>query len=374
MAKIFFQRYYIRQETERKIIMRIYADYNTKSAYKANFTGKTNLIKRITPKAMTDYFAIPEKTSELCAAVRYYNTGSNEELKNLFSLTHNKRELLFAKNMLKSVLGKSEEGTKTVIDLLSSKHKDKFVNDADSFYSYFVMNKNSKTMVKDLEELIDSGKYNPKTYDMELYFRRIKSKQMFHLDENTEKGMRENFSFSRLNFLDSLQCNFLVYRREASKQCQNEILEMFKSANSQNIGIRKDLIHRYKFSDISSISDKSVDKDVNNIKGLQKLFDKIDNEPEVGKLVDKMLEKDLIVKNPDMLNDILETVPAKKALIFFDNFRRIIVHSNSRKGMLSALSNDLDNPFCIPKRRSSLEKAVLKFKNMINQYRYNQRH
>ena len=152
---------------------------------------------------------------------------------------------------------------------------------------------------------------------------------------------------------------------------------MYGSLNAENSKLRNAIIDRFKRV---PTKDKAAE-----VIEMQKLFNRIDNDKDAKTFVKKSINKDLKIASIAELNEVLDTVPLKKANIFFNNAKRIIEQAE-REERKTALIKELENPFykpqqpqkakmvrmynCYEKQEGILSKTVRLIENKINQFIY----
>jgi hypothetical protein len=157
---------------------------------------------------------------------------------------------------------------------------------------------------------------------------------------------------------------------------------MYKTTNKNNFALREDIISMFKYPG----KDNNIpERDLNSLSSINKIFKKIDEDKNTSKLIEKIVSDDINIKNADYMNYILENIPSKKALIFYNNFKNIIIKANSSE-LADALKNHIEDPFFIPKSKeyqyyndikygfaegdSRIVKIYKRVINKINQIKY----
>jgi len=305
--------------------------------------------------------------------------GSFEKIEKIFSLAKDEKSLGFVQNIQYDVLRNTDDSSKIIIDLLNSKNKDKYIENLKAISSYLKLNAGSENAVQKLDELFDSGNFNKLKFDAQFAVRKLMRKKAINnsLSEKT-KFLEEEYTKERGNFLKEIFKSFIPKKNTLNKTSQDAVINMYESANKNNAKLRKAVIEQFK-SDL--VHGKTYELSDLNI-----LFDKIDNNNDVKKFIQKAVKKDLRVHSISELNEILDNIPLKKANLFFNNAKRIIESTNGEERK-KALLTELENPFFEPLKsiknekklritayarpESMTSKLIRYIENEINKLRYN---
>ena len=304
---------------------------------------------------------------------------SFQSLEKIFSLAKDEEALQLVEDMQYGELKNSKHSSKLIIDLLTSKNRDRYIANPERYSSYIELNANNPYAIKNLDQLIETGKYSRFSSDAKLAIQKLFRKQQIEVAmEGKDKELEKMYSKDRANFLKSIVKNFMPKNKAPKEETKSILLDMYGSFDSKNATLRKAVIDRFKNN---AIKDKSAE-----IIEMQVLFNKIDNDKEAKTFVQKAIDKDLKIASVAELNEVLNTVPLKKANIFFNNAKRIIEKSTGEERK-TALVVELENPFFESKASQKgyarkvrmfaeaseddfLTKTIKIVGNKINQFRY----
>ena len=325
------------------LLKRLVTKYNSR-----NYSLQGNL--REDPKNIIAAYKIVEKPT-----LAHYNIIEKfdapiKSFLELFTKAKDKKSLEFVQKMQHDVLDGSSISLKILTDMLASKYKEEFIKKPQNYISYLKLNVDKADAVKELEKLLNSGKYNSKFYDskfaVENILRHNNIKAAF---ENDSQFLEQNYSKEGIKFIKTLFFDFLAYRKGLNTEDFADILKMYKSTNSKNIEQRLDLLNHFKYSN----SDKSRVSKESEISSMKKLFNKMDNDESSANFVDKILGDNIAAKSISELNEILDIVPSKKAEIFHKNIARIVKYTDE-KNRVEALKHQVENPFFMTRRHAEL--------------------
>ena len=328
-----------------------------------NILNIYSMVKNPTPM----HFNIVEKTKD-----------SFESVEKMFNLAKDNESLEFIQNMQYDVLKDKQNSSQIIIDLLSSKNRDKYVNNTKDYKSFIKLHADNTDAVEKLDKLVDSGKYNRYRYDAQLAVKKLmKNKNIQVAMAGKTHNLEQTYSEGRGNFLKKIIKGFMPPKNNPTDKTKNTVVDMYNTLNSENTQLRYDIIDYFRYN-------RSVDKSAEIVE-MKNLFDKIDKDEEAKKFVKKAISKDLKVGSIAELNEVLDTVPLKKANIFFNNTQRIIEQTN-RDGRKTALIKEMENPFYRPEKSQRakmvklydpynsneglISKAAKYIENKINQFRF----
>lgn len=306
--------------------------------------------------------------------------GSFRNAEEMFKLANDERSLGFIQTMQHEVLDGKTSSSKTIIDMLSSKNREAYIEHPENYTSYLKLHSAEADSIEILDRLIADGTYRKETFDAHLAVDKLlKNRNVNSVFGEYKDELRTHYSPEGTEFLSTLVTK-IVKKESLDKETKNIILDMYKTVTPENSSLRTDIINKFNMPFKKS---KNISED---IKELKKLFDRIDTNTNVRAFIDKAVRKDLHVNSPKEFNDILETVPAKMAEMFMTNLKRIVsmTEGQTRK---TALINELQNPLYVPANKkvaqegkilyggaehdSIISKAKRYIESKINTYRYN---
>jgi len=307
------------------------------------------------------------------------STDSFESLEKIFSLARDEKSLEFVENMQHDILKDSSNPSKLIIDMLSSKNRIMYINKPQNYTSYLKLHADNKDAVKNLDELIETGRYSKTRSDAQYAVSKLMKKKTIGVAmAGKTSNLQEAYTQERGSFLKALVENFMPKKKTPKEATQNVVVEMYSTLNHDNAKLRQGVMEMFK----RPSADKTAD-----IKEMKILFDKIDTNEDAKKFLQKAVAKDLKIGSVAELNEVLETTPLKKANIFFNNAKRII-ETSSGEERKTALIAELENPFFTPKtpirgkarivrlynnqpeKEGFFSRAAKIIENKINQYRY----
>ncbi len=297
------------------------------------------MVEKPTPqhKNLIDYSEVPLKT-----------------LKNLFVAAQDKKSLEFVSNMQTKVLDGSKKSAEIITAMLNSRHKENYITDFSRYKSYILLNREDENVVKNLDNLVSSGKYNAKTYDSMLAVKEILNYSALsdNLAEYADK-LSANYSAEGKALMDKIAVNFLAYRKGLSKQDYAHIVDIYSTTTKENLSLRLNLIDKFKYSYTDGYSK------ISDTEALKLLFDRIDANNVTASFVTKALGDDINVKSIEELISILNLVPPKKAEIFHKNISNIVRYTTEHEERVAALESEVENPFFItPQFKYQKDEAV----------------
>ena len=266
--------------------------------------------------------------------------------------------------------------------MLDSHNSPAYLNKSDDYKSYLKLNSKADNCVEELDKLVDSGKYDRKVYDKKLAFEDLMNQHIVRDSVGKYSGyLEKNLTKENKKFLKNFCNTFLAFRKGLSEDDQLDILNMFKSTTKKNLGIRLDIIDRFKY--VYSQAETGI----SDIRSMRKLFKTIDSDEHAYNFINKALDDNMKLESIEGYNDILAIVPSKKAEIFHKNIARIVRYTKPEERK-SALVTEIENPFFPIKRvdekkkrevitfenlkpDTRFEKISKLFENKVNQYKYN---
>ena len=301
----------------------------------------------------------------------------------LLKTATDKKSLEFVQKLQHETLDGTKNSFKIMTDMLKSPNKEEYIKNADAYSSYLKINIDNENAIKELDKLIKTGTYNQSVFDAKIAVADLmKSKSIRDAIGTEGKFLEENYTKEGEKFLKSMFFDFLIYKKNLTKEDFAEVLKMYKSANKQNIETRLDIIKRFKYSNADKKEENAAK---NEIRAMKKLFERMDADKSSSNFIHKALGDDIKVKSIGELNIILDVIPSKKAEIFHKNIARICRYTDEEE-RITSLKNEVENPFFISKRyndimedsinagfskkESKISKLARIFENKINKFKY----
>ena len=320
--------------------------------------------------------------------------GSFAELEKVLEGVKDKDSYEFIKTMQKSVL-KGEDSERSILfEALKSPNRKKFVQHFEDYEHYFKLNRKNKNAVAELDKLIESGKYKKLDYEREFVLRDFYERFPQYIGNPviTKENLAKYYSQSGVDFLD--ECFGMLKPESYTEKGMQSVLNMYKTTNPDNFRVRKSLFREFlakytnyfdSYSGRSLRLQKDASKTEEGLQILENLFNKMDN----NSAAEKFLRKAVYDKTHDLsLADyelILNTIPAKKASVYFENICRVLPQMSSKEEKVAFLQKQVSNPFFetakMAERKKDLkkysyvkesvfDKAIIVLRNIIDRVRY----
>lgn len=284
--------------------------------------------------------------------------GGFDSIKNIFSSAKDEKSLEFVSELQRNVLRDVPNQSNLIVGILSSKYKTMFMENIAQFKSYFKLNSKKENVMKDLEAGIEKQCFDGKKYDAELAVNRLMQfKTVRDYVEPLKSSLTNNYTPERGRFLWSLVNDFLYRKTDTKVIKKDDILDLFKSTNTENIKLRLAVLDNFKYN--------AQKFDNNELKELKKLLNKIEKDKEVKNFVQNTVEQGLAVNSVSELNSVIKSTDVKKANYFFDNVRRIVALSEGKERQ-NALKTELENPFFLPKQERKTK--IWKVRDNVKDY------
>ena len=278
--------------------------------------------------------------------------GGFDSVRTIFSLAKDEKSLEFVSSLQRKTLRDSLNQSATIIDILKSKHKSTYIDNIEDYASYLKLNSDRLDALKELDSSIENHRYDGKKYDAELAINQLmKLKTVRDYAKSLNSKLIENYTPEHGTFLWRLSNRLMHKRLDAKQVNKTEFLNLYKTTSKENLKLRLAVLDNFKYT--SNADDK------NELKELQKLFKKVENDEETKKFVTNAVEQGLAVNSIRELNSVIEKISSlKKANYFFENVRRIVALSEGEERQI-ALKNELENPFFAPmqKRKTRIWKV-----------------
>lgn len=284
--------------------------------------------------------------------------GSFDSVRKIFSLANDEKSLEFVSTLQRDTLKNKPNQLTTIIEILSSKHKDAYMENINEYASYLKLNSERVNALKELDASIDKNSFNGKKYDAELAIKRLmKLKTVRDYAKPYNSNLVKNYTPEHGTFLWRLTNRLMHKRLDAKQVNKSELLNLYKTTSKENLKLRLAVLDNFKYS--SKVQDKD------ELKELKKLFKKIETNEEAKKFVTKAIEQGLSVNSVGELNSVIESISLKKANYFFENVRRIVALSEGEERRI-ALKEELENPFFVPKQKRTTR--VWKVRDNLQDY------
>ena len=348
-----------------------------KMVNKYNFQNKDNIARN--PESVLNIYSMVEKPTPMHFSIVSKTKDSFESIEKIFSLANDEKTLEFVQDVQYGVLKDSDYTSKIIIDMLSSKNRNKYINNAKDYASYLKLHADNKEAIANLDKLINSGKFSKLRSDAQLAVKNLMKKQNMKVAmAGKTRNLEAAYTSERESFLKKIVNNFIPRKNEPTDATKNTVVDMYETLNAENTKLRYEIMDRFKYNR----NDKTAE-----IVEMKVLFDRIDKDKEAKKFVQKAIIKDLKIPSIAELNEVLDTVPLRKANVFFNNAKRIIEQASGEERK-TALVKELENPFFKAKepqkkakiirmyspyerQEGFLSKTARFIENKINQFIYN---
>ena len=309
-------------------------------------------------------------------------SGSLDNLKRIFeSAKDNKKRLRFAIKLHQDIKVKHPNSNPNLIsELLESPNSKEYVKNYNKYKPYIELNCEDKDAVKNLDNLVANKKFNENIDSVNFELR----KKMFPF-EDTENFNGDLYAHklneNRASIIRTFQEINLVDNDMLKNGGDQPLSEIFLSTNSKNLGSRSKLAWHSNESITMSTQEK-----INQLKTLNSLFNKMDNDKHIANFVNHLLQNLATRTLPiEELDEIISKVSALKLDIFKKNAIQIIY--NSKEGSrVEIFKHELENPFYesysarinrkiaekygFKKKRSFLSKAMTRLQNQFRILEY----
>lgn len=302
------------------------------------------------PQIMLDTFKIVEKPTLAHFNIIEKSDMPLKSIYEIFSVAKDKNSLQFVQKMQHDISGNSKESAKIITDMLKSDNQKEYLRNLQKYVSYIKLNLKNEKAIPELDELIQTGNYDRKVFDVKLAVNNIMKYGSIRgaMGANV-KDIEQNYSVEGEKFLKSIFHDYLIRKKGLNADDCTNILNMYKTSTSDNIGLRLDIIDKFKFF----VPDMKNTR-TSELKAMIKLFDRIDKDENCAKFINDVLNKDNItISTIAELDRILDIVPAKKAAVFHKNIAQIVKYTNEEE-RIAALTNEVENPFFITPRYAEL--------------------
>ncbi len=284
--------------------------------------------------------------------------GSFDDIHRIINATGGKEsKLKFAEKLHRQVLCDNGFGgikrPQITAELLESKHADSYVKDFPKYKSYLLLHKNDENAVKNLDSMIDNKTFDPKKYDIQINVNHIFDKSSLHETPIFNKeALKENYTEEGFQALDTFFTNFGPSKESVKAGNDKDIMDIYRTTTKSNLGIRKKIMNKFQYSQFNDVKIKEKNEQISD---LNVLFKKIDEDPNVGKFMLKLIPDDAGIRLKPQVNTIgeynriLDAVPAKKLNIFYRNAENIMYQTEGKE-RIKALQENIENPFFMTER------------------------
>lgn len=336
-----------------------------------------------------DIFNMVKKPLQEHFGVVHDVRGSFKELKEIFELAKDKKSLKFIQRLHSDVLKDKPDTAHIVKEMLQSPYFEEFEKHPGKYVSYLKLNLDNPKAVEELNNLIASGKFNRRDFDIKYSVTKLIHNNRKYLERNphiTQEALEQNYSREGVEFLDAFINNYYAHKDVSviPEINSKNVMEMYKSANKDNIGIRVSLLNALKYS--PKVDSKGNDLVQPEIARMYQLFDRADNDKNVRQFLEKTTQGNIGFESFDQINNLIDTYGAKKLNIFFDNFARIMNKADASE-LDYALSKGLTDPtfetramrhkrkdmehYKFIEKEGKFSKIIKQIQNRYNEYRYN---
>ena len=361
-------------ETKMKFLKALVSNYNGR-----NYTRGGNLKEN--PQGLIDVFKTVENPQIAHFGIIKETEAPLELLKKVFEKATDTESLEFVQIVQRDVLGGKKEAIKIITDMLYSKNKREYIKNIGNYVSYLKQNIQNENAIKELDKMLENGTYNRQIYDAKQAVQTMmKNSTLRATLGKSEKFLEQNYSSEGQMFMETIFNDFLVHKKDLKPEDFSDILKMYKSTSAKNIKIRLEILNRFKYATLNKTTDASLE-----IKSMRKLFDRMDSDENSANFVVKVLNDGIKAKSIKDLAEILDIVPAEKAVIFHKNISRIVRFTDEEE-RVSALKNEVENPFFMTdkyaqvledsinagfsKKESRISKMARFLENKYNQMKY----
>ena len=297
------------------------------------------------PQNVFNIVQIIEKPKQLHYDIIENVSGSFENILNILNSIANKKEANFAVKFNNYIFKNKQHADNILTDILQSPNKEEYIKNIDNYKSYLRLNADNKDAIRILDKKIAEG-----SYDRGIYDRQRNLNHIFRNKTIQKLGVKDQFekyySSSGIDFMDKFANRYYIPDKYSEADKAN-LVEIYKTCNPKNIDIREYIMQSYQTSIYNS------DKFSKEIVAMLELFKKIDKgDKYTKKFINKFLSNLDNIESIQDLNEILETVPADKAYIFYNNLLTILNFTKSGEERINALKNELTN-FRFKNKRST---------------------
>ena len=307
--------------------------YNSQNYYSDNREKEDasialNLFKSVTEPTKDHFFLID------------HVKGSFQNLSEISKYAEDKKNLAFIRKFYDVHRGLPNKEV-FIRQMLESKNRQYYMTHIADYKSYVRLYAEDKNAIVKLEDMLNSGSYKASNCDIARTMRRLSHYNIDKSQVITEQALQKNYSPEGLNIINKFFTDYLYHGEKLSEKELNDILEIYKTTNKDNITLRINILDKFKNS-ADILNNQEVD--AKEIKAVRNLFDIVDNNNETKEFVEKAVKYDLNVNNVQELLDVMKVVPAAKANIFYNNLS-LILSTFTGRARFNALVNHLEEPF-----------------------------
>ena len=289
--------------------------------------------------------------------------GTTENLHRIITLAGNDTKRLdFVKKLNKEIVKasgyKTDARPELAAELLESKNINKYMDNFADYKSYLALHSKDENAVKNLDSMVEAGTFNSKKYDIKLSVKNLfESKAIEETPILNKQTIEANYSKEGIEFLDNFAKQVGTSKESLNSGNDRDILHMYKTTTKENFGIRNKILEKFEYHKFMRQNIHENDKEITE---MSSLFDKIDNDKQVKKFINRVIDNDLNVSSAKEFNAIVDNVPAKKLNIFFNNAQNIIKQTSGEERIYT-LKHELKNPFFKTERMMEFEQDQIEY-------------
>ena len=274
-----------------------------------------NSVFELVKKPREDHFYIAHKFSR-----------SFDNMKNILLATgDDKKKLAFVRKINENVYGGANpKESNMIINLLKSPLINKYLKNSDSIIPFLSIYKDKPNVVEQLDIKFGSNNYNKDLYRLKLNKHHIKDKYWLKetpiLNKNT---FYENYNCHTDDFMRVLTKYYNLTDEILEGGADKIILNMLKTLDKKNVGIRKDLLLNFS----GGLHRKSLEQKMQGLNALNDIFNKIDNDKHAEKFMKNSVSAMSNCITAEQMDNILNNVSTRKLHSFRKNAWNIIYNT-----------------------------------------------
>ena len=315
-----------------------------------------------------------------------------KDLSKIFKAANNdKKRLNFALKVNKNIIDNTNENKRyeLITELLESPNSNEYIKNFDNYKSFLTLHKSDEHAVKKLDSLIKHGNYDAKKYNIRFANQELFSHNLVETPVLNKETLTQNYTPEGHKFLDAFLKYIVPSKESISAGNDVDILDMYKSTNKSNLQTRINIMKTFTPSQLHNSQFKEKNE---NITGLNKLFNIIDNDKHAKNAFFKLVNEKLAgFENTQEYIKLFEKVEPKKLDIFHNNAANIICQTKTNYyenlgEYTDILNKEIENPFYMTpnfkenyeagvqagwRKKETIFSKVYKFtKNIGNKIRY----
>ncbi|MGN1153619.1 MAG: hypothetical protein ACI4S3_06290, partial [Candidatus Gastranaerophilaceae bacterium] len=332
--------------------------------YKKNFYAKDEL--KEDRKHVIDIYKSAKNISAEHFQILDKIKAPIKDLSKIFKAANNdKKRLNFALEVNKNIIAHNTNKNKRyelIAELLESPNSNEYIKNFDNYKSFLALHKSDEHAVKKLDSLVKHGKYDAKKYNVRFANQELFSQNLVETPVLNKETLTQNYTPEGHRFLDAF-LEYIVPSKESINAGNDiDILDMYKSTNKSNLQTRISIMKTFTSSQLHNSQLKEKNE---NITGLNKLFNIVDNDKHAKNAFFKLANEDLSgFENPQEYIELFEKVEPKKLDIFHNNAANIICqtkinHYENLGEYTDILNKEIENPFYMtPNSKQNYEADV----------------